>query len=115
WRAAVPRSRRRPKIGIVSRRRQSGRPPGNRPAMPSFVATLIGGGREMRSLAAVGGPKIGIISRRRRSGRPPGNRLAMLFVCGNADRPRPGWLQSLAAVAGRKLASFHGADRADAL
>src|SRR4029077_5964142 len=80
-----------------------------------FVATLIGGGLEMRSLAAVGGPKIGIISRRRRSGRPPGNRPAMLFVCGNADRWRPGGLRSLAAVAGRKLASFHGADGADAL
>ena len=44
---------------------------------PSFVAMLIGGGLEMRSLAAVGGPKIGIISRRRRSGRPPGNLPAM--------------------------------------
>jgi hypothetical protein len=33
---------------------------------------------------------------------------------GNDDR-RPGGLRSLAAVAGRKLTSFHGTDGADAL
>jgi hypothetical protein len=34
WRAPVPRSRGRPQIDTISRRRPSGRPPADRPAMP---------------------------------------------------------------------------------
>src|SRR6266481_4451292 len=60
WRATVPRSRCRPQTNTILRRRRSGRPPGNRPAMAHpFIATMLGSDLEgLRSLlAAVAGRK----------------------------------------------------------
>src|SRR6266478_203848 len=48
WRAAVPRSRCRPQINTLSRRRRSGRPPRDRPAMAHPFRWRPGG---LRSLA----------------------------------------------------------------
>ncbi len=82
-------------INTTSRRRRSGRPPGNRPAMARRFRCRPGG---LRSLAAAV-RRYQPTSRRRRSGRPPGNRPAMAhrFRCG------PGGLRSLAAALRRYL------------
>src|SRR5260370_394402 len=117
WRAAVPRSRGSPISTPVSRRRRSGRPPGNRPAMAHpFVATMIGGGLEgygpSQPLPAVNQHRFTAPTERAPSRGPPGNGPS---VGANDDRWGPGGLRSLAAVAGRKSTRFHGADGAGAL
>src|SRR6266446_327036 len=60
-------------VNTISRRRRSGRPPGDRPAMAHpFLATMIGGGLEGCGPSQPPAADVNIISRRRRSGRPPG-------------------------------------------
>ena len=80
-----------------------------------FVVTIIGGGLELRSLAAAG-------SRHQHHFTAPTERTPFR---GSASDAHPAvatmfgggleGLRSLAAVAGRKPAPFHGADGADAL
>jgi hypothetical protein len=79
------------------------------------VATMIGGGLEMRSLAAVAGRKLTALHGA--DGADALQGIGQQCPCGrgNDDRWRPGGLRSLAAVAGRKLTALHGADGADAL
>jgi uncharacterized protein YndB with AHSA1/START domain len=82
----------------------------------SFVATMIGGGMEgcgpSQPLPAVNWQHFTAPTER-----PPSRGSASNgpLVRGNDDRWRLGRLRSLAAVAGRKLATFHGADGAAAL
>src|SRR6266436_3283544 len=55
----------------------------------SFIATMIDGGLEMRSLAAVAGRKSIPFSRRRRSGRPPEQRPRIASVDGDESGAQP--------------------------
>jgi hypothetical protein len=105
WRAAVPRSRGAPKSRPVSRRRRSGRPPGDRPAMAHpLVATMIGGGLEGCGPSQ---PRCAEINTgfTAPTERTPSRESAsnVPSVGGNDVRWRPGGLRSLAAVAGPGL------------
>src|SRR5260370_16347222 len=87
-----PSQRRFADINTVSRRRRSGRPPGNRPAMAHpLVATMIGAGLEgcgpSQPLPAVNQHGFTAPTERAPSRGSPGNGPS---VGGNDDRRRPG-------------------------